>query len=85
LDITHDSLLNVTLMNTLLVCIVVVIHNEVLLRLSGLLAKMRQGHHFRLIIAVLGCLTAHGVQVWFCFRVLPHAPCRRLGAAAGQF
>jgi len=64
LDANHDTLLNVTLLNILLVCTVVVIHNEVLIRLSGLLARMRQSHHFRLIVAVLGCLTAHALQVW---------------------
>ena len=30
----------------------------------GLLGRMRQSHHFRLIVAVLGCLTAHALQVW---------------------
>jgi len=64
LDATHDTLINVTLLNILLVCAVVVIHNEVLIRLSGLLARMRQSHHFRLIVVVLGCLTAHALQVW---------------------
>lgn len=64
MDATHDTLINVTLLNILLVCAVVVIHNEVLIRLSGLLARMRQSHHFRLIVVVLGCLTAHALQVW---------------------
>ena len=61
---THDTLLNVTLLNGSLVCIVVFIHNETLLRLSTTLSKMRRSHHFRLIVAVLGCLTAHALQVW---------------------
>ncbi|MGC8119839.1 ion channel [Marinobacter sp. VGCF2001] len=64
MDGSHDTLLNVILLNTLLVCIVVVIHNEALVRLSSILSHVRQGHHFRLIIAVLGCLTAHALQVW---------------------
>ncbi|MFO8142792.1 MAG: potassium channel family protein [Marinobacter sp.] len=61
---THDTLLNVTLLNCALVCIVVVIHNETLLRLSIALGKMRRSQHFRMIIAVLGCLSAHAIQVW---------------------
>ncbi|MGP9831891.1 potassium channel family protein [Marinobacter sp. NSM] len=64
LENTHDTLWNVTLLNTALVCIVVIIHNETLLRLSSLLGKMRKSHHFRLIVAVLGCLTAHAAEVW---------------------
>ncbi|KPQ30569.1 MAG: Ion channel [Marinobacter excellens HL-55] len=61
---THDTLLNVTLLNCALVCIVVFIHNETLLRLSTVLYRMRKSHHFRLIVAVLGCLTSHALQVW---------------------
>ncbi|MBE0485808.1 potassium channel family protein [Marinobacter sp.] len=61
---TYDTLLNVTLLNCALVCIVVVIHNETLLRLSTVLSKMRRSPHFRMIIAVLGCLAAHALQVW---------------------
>lgn len=61
---SHGTLLNVTLLNALLVCLVVVIHNEALVRLSSLMGRMRQSHHFRLIVAVLGCLAAHTLQVW---------------------
>lgn len=64
MDGSHDSLINATLLNTLLVCVVVVIHNEALIRLSRVLTKLRQSHHFRLTIAVLGCLAAHALEVW---------------------
>lgn len=64
MDGSHDSLINATLLNTLLVCVVVVIHNEALIRLSRVLTRLRQSHHFRLTIAVLGCLTAHALEVW---------------------
>ncbi|MBY6032817.1 potassium channel family protein [Marinobacter daepoensis] len=64
MDGSHDTLINATLLNTLLVCVVVVIHNEALIRLSRVLTKLRQSHHFRLTIAVLGCLTAHALEVW---------------------
>lgn len=60
----HVGLLNVTIINALIVAAVVVIHHESLIRLSGLLARMRQQHHFRMIIAVFGILVAHTVQVW---------------------
>ena len=39
----HDHLLmfNVTLLNITIVCTVVIIHNEALLRLSSILSRMR--------------------------------------------
>ena len=58
------SLINVTIINALVVAVVVLIHNEVLIRLSGVLGRMRQSHHFRLIVAVFGVLLAHTIQVW---------------------
>ncbi|MBW0148395.1 potassium channel family protein [Marinobacter arenosus] len=60
----HVGLINVTLINALIVAAVVLIHHESLIRLSGLLSRMRQSHHFRIIVAVLGILVAHTVQVW---------------------
>lgn len=64
MDMAHDNLLNVTVLNGLLVCVVVIIHNAALIRLSSMLSRMRQSHHFRLIVAVLGCLVSHALQVW---------------------
>ncbi len=60
----HVGLLSVTLINALIVAAVVLVHHESLIRLSSLLAKMRQHHHFRMIAAVFGILIAHTVQVW---------------------
>jgi len=83
---SHDTLLNVTLLNGLLVCVVVVIHNEALMRMSTMLPKMRRSHHFRLIFSVLGCLTAHALQVWIfatAFYFMHHA--EGWGHLAGNF
>ena len=41
----HVNLLNATLINGLIVAIVVLIHHEVLIHLSGILSRMRQSHH----------------------------------------
>lgn len=60
----HVDLLNVTILNALIVALVVLIHHEALIRLSGLLVRMRQSHHFRMIAAVFGILIAHTLQVW---------------------
>lgn len=79
-------LLNATLINALIVVVVVVIHNEALLRLSGVLARMRQSHHFRLVTGVLGILATHTFQVWIfasAFYFMHHA--EGWGELAGNF
>lgn len=60
----YASLLNITVINSLIVMITVLIHHECLIRLNGWLVKMRRSHHFRLIVAVFGILVAHTIQVW---------------------
>lgn len=72
----HLHILNATIINLVIVVIVVVLHNAVLLRLSGLLGRMRQSHHFRLIAGVLGILATHTLQVWIfatAFYLMHHA------------
>jgi len=83
---SHETLINVTLLNGFLVCLVVVMHNEVLMRMSTLLPRMHRSHHFRLTFAVLGCLTAHALQVWIfatAFYFMHHA--EGWGHLAGNF
>ncbi|HEV8077311.1 MAG TPA: potassium channel family protein [Marinobacter sp.] len=58
------SLLVATVAFSVLVAIVVLIHNEVLVQLNGVLGKMVNHHHPRLIVAVLGVLAAHTMEVW---------------------
>ncbi|TGN38802.1 potassium channel family protein [Marinobacter confluentis] len=58
------ELLNATLINASIVIVVVLIHNEALLRLSHQLSGMHQSHHFRLVTGVLGILAIHTLQVW---------------------
>lgn len=80
------EILNATLINAFIVIVVVVIHNEALLRLSGLLARMRQSHHFRLITGVLGILGTHTLQVWIfagAFYLMHHA--EAWGSLTGNF
>ncbi len=57
-------ILNASIINIILVVVVVVLHNTALVRLSSLLRRMRQSHHFRLIVGVLGVLATHTLQVW---------------------
>lgn len=50
---------------TILVCVLVVfVHYESLLRLSILMHKLRVLHRLRILIAVIGVLTAHVFEVW---------------------
>jgi uncharacterized protein YhhL (DUF1145 family) len=49
---------------SVLVATVVLIHHEVLVRLSSVLGKMGSHQHFRLAVAVLGVLAAHALEVW---------------------
>jgi len=58
------SLLIATVAFSALVATVVLIHHEVLVQLSSILGKMGNHHHFRLIVAVLGVLAAHALEVW---------------------
>lgn len=70
------SLFTATLAFSAVVVSVVLIHHEVLVRLGSLLAKMGTHHHFRLIVAVLGVLTAHTLEVWIfasAYFVMHHA------------
>ena len=79
-------LLNATILNALIVALVVVIHNEALLRLSGVLAQMRRSHHFRLVTGVIGILAIHTLQVWIfagAFYLMHHAD--GWGELAGNF
>ncbi len=60
----HASLVEAILLNSLVVAVVVLLHYEALIRLSGLLVKIQLRHRFRLIVAVFGLLLAHSLQVW---------------------
>lgn len=68
--------LNAIVINTIIVVLVVIIHNEALVRLNSLLGKMKRSHHFRLVTGVLGVLAAHTLQVWIfatAFYAMHHA------------
>lgn len=54
----------VTVINTLIIITVVVIHYECLQRLYRLLPRLVLWHRFRVVFGVLGALVAHAVEVW---------------------
>jgi len=76
------SLLIATVAFSALVATVVLIHHEVLVRLSSVLGKMGNHHHFRLIVAVPGGSgRSCSGSINFCHSALCYAPYPGLGAA----
>lgn len=59
-----DKLPYLFLINSSVVCIVVLIHYEALSLLSRFIPKLSLPHRFRVVLGVLGALIAHGVEVW---------------------
>ncbi len=51
------------ILNSLLVCTVVLIHHEMLYRLSQTLPKLPVRHHFRIVFGVFGSLVAHVIEI----------------------
>ena len=57
-------MLAVTLINSLVVIIAVVIHYECLLRLNDWMPRLKIWSRFRIVVGVLGSLLAHAIEVW---------------------
>jgi len=57
-------MLAVTLINSLVVVIAVVIHYECLLRLNDWMPRLKIWGRFRIVVGVLGSLLAHAIEVW---------------------
>lgn len=50
--------------SALLVMLVVSVHYEMLHRMTVLLPKIQVRHRFRIVVAVLGALVAHVLEIW---------------------
>ncbi|XQW85437.1 ion channel [Thalassotalea piscium] len=50
--------------NSLIVAIAVVVHYEILYRLSLYIPEMKMKHRFRIVICVFGTFIAHVMEVW---------------------
>lgn len=57
-------MLTALLTSALLVILVVLVHYEMLHRLSLLLPRIKIRHQFRIVIAVLGSIIAHVIEIW---------------------
>lgn len=54
----------IALISTVLIVVCVLIHYEVLNKLSTWLAQMRHLHRTRVLVLILGLLAAHVVEIW---------------------
>ncbi|MFK3971305.1 potassium channel family protein [Pseudomonas sp. NPDC087358] len=54
----------ITLINTLIITTVVIVHYECLMRLNMLMPRLKIWHRFRMVFGVLGALVAHALEVW---------------------
>ena len=64
------------LVNSLLIALVVIIHYEFLYRITILMPRLTIRKRFRIVVGVLGALTAHAVEVWvfaFAYYLMHHS------------
>lgn len=52
------------IVNSILVTIAVMIHYEMLYRLSRLMPTLRIKHRYRLVVGIFGALMAHVAEIW---------------------
>ena len=52
------------IINSLIVSLAVLIHYEMLYRLSGIIPKLPIKHRFRIVFGVFGSLCAHVIEIW---------------------
>jgi len=57
-------LILVTLINSLLVTLAVIVHYEFLYRVTLYVPKMKIRHRYRIVFGVFGALTAHALEIW---------------------
>ena len=57
-------MIKVFLLNSVIVAGAVMIHYEILYRLSSSIPKMRIKHRFRIVAGVFGALIAHAIEIW---------------------
>jgi len=57
-------LIYITLINSLLVALAVIVHYEFLYRVTLYVPKMKIRHRYRIVFGVFGALTAHAIEIW---------------------
>jgi hypothetical protein len=56
--------IKVFLLNSVVVAVAVIIHYEILFRMSLYLPKMQIRHRFRIVVGVFGAIIAHTLEIW---------------------
>jgi hypothetical protein len=56
--------IKVFLLNSVVVAVAVIIHYEILFRMSSYLPKMQIRHRFRIVVGVFGAIIAHTLEIW---------------------
>lgn len=54
----------VFILNSLIVATAVLIHYELLYRMSQYIPRMKVKHRFRIVFGVFGALIAHNIEIW---------------------
>ena len=57
-------MIKVFLLNSVVVAVAVIIHYEILYRLSSYIPKMQIRHRFRIVVGVFGAIIAHSLEIW---------------------
>lgn len=79
-------MLHTFLINGLLVSVAVLLHYEMLFRLSQVIPRLTIKHRFRILVGIFGAITAHVVEIWlfgFGYFFLVHAS--DFGSLQGNF
>lgn len=78
--------MEIIVINVVVVTLVVLIHYEVLFRITSTLPRLQLRHRYRIVLGVFGGLCAHAVEVWIFaaayYGMLEHGG---LGHFEGQF
>ena len=57
-------MITVFILNSILIATIVLIHYEILYRLSTVIPQLKVKHRFRIVFGVFGSLVAHTIEIW---------------------
>ncbi len=57
-------MVTIFILNSFIIATIVLIHYEILYRLSTIIPKLKIKHRFRIVVGVFGALIAHSLEIW---------------------
>ena len=79
-------MIGIFLLNSVVVAMAVLLHAEILFRLTRIVPILRLGDRFKIVFAVMGVLIAHVVEVWlFAFAYYGLIKLKTFGTLSGNF